>query len=622
MTSRGSAGSVLLAALVAGAAALSAQPWRGTGDLGVEVEGRRGKAVAGAVVTLVYRDLSGVGGPPPRLTDDRGRASFDGLAPGSWNLEVSHPEHLSFVAALQIQPNRKPEVTASFLQATGTGRETLKVKVSKGGGRSWGTPAPPSAAPPPPPPAAKPEAPSRAPEPEPAAPERPAEPEPRPAPAAPAAPAEPAPSQPTRAEPEPAPPPTPPAMPPAEAPAAPVPPAEPEPRPAPEPPTVAAPTPAPKPAPAPTPAVEPAPKPAPPVEPAPKPAPPVEREPAAAPAPKPLVERPAEPRAPVRAPVEAPVEEAPAPPEPPAAAPAPKPTPAPTPAPTPSEPAESPPPRPAPEPTPAPRPTPVEPPPPTPAPSVQPEPTPEPAPAPKPAPAPTPAAPVAPVAPVAEPAPAAPAPPPTEAPAPEAVSAPPAAPLPVRSFRDGSCPECKPGEWAVTAEASVAPGGAGDCDPGTGDALRETIARLADEPAAGLSRFAGPALLSDRASGGETGTALDLVGPELAREIVSGVGALLGTASSCRLVSVSLPRGARFAGFRYEAFDGADGGDCQAQQDCPLGDARWPSYPVIERGRVSTVVYAVFENRSPDRPRRARMTVYFVPASGSWRPPS
>ncbi len=643
MTSRGSAGSVLLAALIAGAAALSAQPWRGTGDVGVEVEGRRGKPVAGAVVALVYRDLAGVGGPAPRLTDERGRASFDGLAPGSWNLEVSHPEHLSFVAAVLIQPNKKPEVTASFLQATGSGRETLRVKISKGGGRSYGTPAPPSAEPPPPPPAAppaEPNAPEARPEPPPARPaptpappvEAPAEPAPpveAPAPAKPAAPPPtptPEPAVAPAPKPAPEPPkvpvaePAPPARPEPEAPKAAAPEPAPPPRPTPEPPKVPAPEPAPAPKPAPEPPKVAAPEPAPPAKPAlepPKVAAP-EPTPPAQPALEPPKVAAPEPTPPAKTALEPPKVAAPEPtppaktaPEMPTAA-APEPVPAPKPTPKPPTvpvPEPAPPPVAAPEPSPAPA-----------VPPAPPEPTPPPIPAPRPPAEPPPKEVIPP--PTPEPAPKVippPAPEPAVAP-PSPAPSPAAAPLPIRSFRDGSCSECKPGEWAVSAEATVAAGGAGGCDPGTVEALRPTIARLADEPATGLSSFAGPALDAGGSAGGTS--ALDLVGPELAGEIADGVGAHLEAGSPCRLVAVSLPRGARFAGFRYEAFDGTGGGDCQAQQDCPLGAARWPSYPIIERGRVSTVVYAVFENRAPDRERRARLTVYFVPASGAWRPPS
>jgi hypothetical protein len=110
----------------------------------------------------------------------------------------------------------------------------------------------------------------------------------------------------------------------------------------------------------------------------------------------------------------------------------------------------------------------------------------------------------------------------------------------------GNCPECAPGDWAITTEAIVAP-------------------------------------------------------------VSTGV------------VRVTLPGGARFTGYRYEAFDGWGGGDCVADQPCKVGDAHWQGHPATTRDGDRTTLAGTFVNASPARERRARLTAFFQPPRG-WKP--
>ncbi len=590
-----------------------------SGGAGIEVQvSSKGKPVAGAHVLLRYREAPT--GAYAALTDSKGRAAFVNLAAGAWNVEVSHDDYLSYVAAVTLEPGRKPSETTSFLQATGAGRQSIRVKYSKASG-PLGTPidapAPPppvepepAPAPPPEPPAPEPEpvelrepdiptpTPVAEPEPEPAPkPEPPApEPEPEPPPAelrepdipAPMPesppptiePAEPQVQEPeppaVQSEPEPAPEPTPPPPPVAEL--EPVAPAEPEPTlqpqvEEPKPPAVEPePEPLPEPTPPPPPVAEPEPMPEPQVQ---EPEPPVVE-----PEPEPLPE-PTPPPAPVAQPEPEPMPEPQVQePEPPTVEPEPEPVPEPTPPPPPVI-------------EPEPEPEPVAPPP------ADPEPMPEPQPEPEPESEPEPIAPPAPaVEPETE---AAPAP----APAPRAPSP------SLRAFRDRSCPECKPGEWAVASvEVANAAGGGESCPGDAVEGARRAARLIARAPSGSLGGFAGPAI------GGVSPTAIELVASETRADIGE---ALTWTSGTCRVLAVSIPRGAKFSGFRYEAADDRGQADCVGDQDCPVGESRFLGNPGIERGQEVTVVYSVFENRSADRQRRARLTAYFVPASG-WSP--
>jgi Carboxypeptidase regulatory-like domain len=225
-------------------------------------------------------------------------------------------------------------------------------------------------------------------------------------------------------------------------------------------------------------------------------------------------------------------------------APAPRPAPSqPEPRPVPSEPEPSPaPPAPAPTETPAP---------------PSPEPIPEEMPAP-PVPEPEPAVPAP--APVLTPEPVA---PPAPAPAPAAPPTPPAETVRLRTARDRTCFECRPGESALTLERVVPPGG-GSCGA-------DIAARLA---------------------GGEAPSALP---------------------AGCHVLRIALPAGARYIGYQYEAREG--GGEsvlCSVGVECPGGAGRWPVNPVLFEAPSGTVVLAPFENGPGERERRAILSVYFT----------
>ncbi len=262
-----------------------------------------------------------------------------------------------------------------------------------------------------------------------------------------------------------------------------------------------------------------------------------------------------------------------APPAPAAPAPRPEPAPTPAPAPRPIPQPETPPapsaPRPAPMaqpverpqaqpvPTPAPPPT-VQPEPaPTRTPPVQtPQPRPEPPAPPVPAPRPTPPPP----APAPTPTPAPPPPPPVAA-APSAPIAPAADSTRLRTAKDRTCFECKPGESALSTEKVIPPGGGAGC----GD-------------------------LAARLRGGDVPADLP---------------------AGCRVLRLVLPAGMRYTGYRYEIQDQGKSTDCTAGQDCPQGTGRWPVTPILVRNPSGTVVLAPFELGPADRERRAVLTAYF-----------
>jgi len=262
----------------------------------------------------------------------------------------------------------------------------------------------------------------------------------------------------------------------------------------------------------------------------------------------------------------------------PSPAPTPTPTPSPAPVPTPATtPLTLPSPAPAPTPTPSPAPVPA----PAKAPLALPSPTPSPAPTPKPAPAPW-------VLPSPTPAPAA-----TPSPAPAAVA--PAPEVDLRAAARGNCPECRAGEWALAVEVSAAAGGG--CGPGALEAVRTAFGGLPPAPqaAAGYGPF----------DAGTAGSA--------------ALAPFLEAGAACRLLALELPPGAQYVGYRYEAADGSGSGDCQEGQDCPIGGCRFPAHAAIVHRGASTVIWALFDNRDPQRGRRARMIAYFRPAPG-WAP--
>ena len=94
-----------------------------------------------------------------------------------------------------------------------------------------------------------------------------------------------------------------------------------------------------------------------------------------------------------------------------------------------------------------------------------------------------------------------------------------------------------------------------------------------------------------------------------------------GLPPGCRMLRVELPEKVRYVGYRYEVQDGGTSTDCQAGKDCPSQGSRWPMDPLLFRdGTGRTTVSTAFENLSPDRERRAVLTVYYKDAGSSNAP--
>jgi hypothetical protein len=487
-----------------------AQDWAGTATLGIRARGADGPLV-GAFVSITAKDPGFSGGPPARRTNERGEVNFVGLASGSWTLEIRHADHLTYIGSVRIAPGKKPMVTAEFLQATGAGRLTMRVKYLKSISGPRGSEVPPAAST-----AVRASATARDTEARSADKVAPPvagvpgteEPSGR-GPSAAALPAgrtdtpgeispeevdeslappsragaisDPAPSVPVGSVEEPSRP---------ERPASP---------------------PAPSadgagPAAATAPENE-----TPPQVDATGPAPPVDSRsqvPKAAVAAKPIL--------------------APATPPPPAPAPV-----------QPTEPADS-----AAgdetAPTPAPRPgTPDE----TPTAAVEPS-----------------------LAP----------------PVPERSA--------LRSYRDRTCFECKPGEWAVASAVEAAATSAAGCPSDAAELAHRAMEQVTREASGRLARYGGP--LPD----------------SLAR---------LDLGPSCRLVVAVLPGESRFSGFRFEVIGPRARGECRGAGGCEIGEASWLFDAQVRSSAGATFVYSVFENLSPTERRKAILTAYFLPP-GDW----
>ena len=148
----------------------------------------------------------------------------------------------------------------------------------------------------------------------------------------------------------------------------------------------------------------------------------------------------------------------------------------------------------------------------------------------------------------------------------------PALPVRRRSFQDRTCEECKTGESSLSVEVVVPPASG---TTGCGEGLRQV---LLQRDAAGLP-------------------------------------------PGCRMLRLELPQNVRYVGYRYEVQDGGASTDCQAGKDCPAPGARWPMDPLLFRdGAGRTTVSTAFENLSPDRERRAVLTVYYKDAGSSNAP--
>ncbi|NIA01563.1 MAG: hypothetical protein GWO83_00280 [Bacteroidia bacterium] len=558
-----------LLALVSGLLALviiapaGAQSWRGSEAVGVQASDSKGKPIAGARVVLTYQGRGSESNPPEVATNSKGRAVAAGLATGSWQLEVQHPDFLSYVAVFELKQGKKPSINASFLEASGRSLTPMKVKLSKGNPRDASSPLPTREARFPAPPPSEPDRPTVAAEAAPTSPpvETTLAPEPTAA-------DEPTPQEQATPEPEPS----------AETPVAeePLTPSSTRRPPPIEETTISevqkAPVPAPTPAPAPEPeqgelpaqqqasppTLEPSAPPAPAAEPQPVPtveATATELEPEIQP------DRPAEPIEITEVPVEREPE-----PEPEIQPDRPAETLQITEAPVEREPVAAP------------------------SQELQAE-----------------AAPL-PVDPVEQ----------SEVetpPAPAAATLVPADKPAISSYRDGSCEECRIGEWAVIATQAVAAGSV-PCPVEATQGARDASDSLGNSMQLELFGFVGPT------ADGSSLEALASAEPEISKAYRQQLAPYLGGSSNCQAVSVVLPKTVRFAGFRYEAFDASGGGECAPDRGCSLPGARWLASPVVQRGFNATVVWGIFENVAGGETRFASLKVYFRPPSSSWKPPT
>jgi hypothetical protein len=114
--------------LVLTTAAVGGQEWAGSESVGVEVNDPKGRPIQGARVMLTFSGQGGGVGPPLVATDAKGKAVVAGLVLGQWQIEISHPDFLSYVAVVHMRPGKKAAASTSFLEATGTSLTPVKVK--------------------------------------------------------------------------------------------------------------------------------------------------------------------------------------------------------------------------------------------------------------------------------------------------------------------------------------------------------------------------------------------------------------------------------------------------------------------------------------------------------------
>ncbi|MBZ0114247.1 MAG: hypothetical protein K8J08_17425 [Thermoanaerobaculia bacterium] len=172
----------------------------------------------------------------------------------------------------------------------------------------------------------------------------------------------------------------------------------------------------------------------------------------------------------------------------------------------------------------------------------------------------------------------------------------------VRSWDLGTCHDCRPGESALSIETTVDPG-RGTCVEGAEEAVRSAVQLIGSEGVSILKGFFGP--LSSSRLVAATDRLSSTTG-ERVRELLAPF-----EEGSCQVMVAILPASARFTGYRYEARDFAAGGDCLPDQDCPIGDAQWLGNPGIVRGEGFSAFWTTFSNRSQDRARHPRLSVYF-----------
>ncbi len=164
--------------------------------------------------------------------------------------------------------------------------------------------------------------------------------------------------------------------------------------------------------------------------------------------------------------------------------------------------------------------------------------------------------------------------------------------------QSGTCPDCKPGESAVSVGRWVQLKQQNAACSNSIETLNPLVREICGSSR--LGGYVGPIIDPDS---DRVFQALGDVAPSLAE-------ALLGD-EPCEVVAVVLPPGAKYTGYSYGARDSLDRGACISGNDCQIGAARWVGDPVVEKGAHRTVVYGYFENHSREEARFAELTVYF-----------
>ena len=80
-----------------------AQTWRGSQSIAIQVNDAKGRGVAAARVVLTFQGVPGEAGPDVVATDGNGRAVLADLAPGPWQVEVTHSDYLSYIAMVDVR---------------------------------------------------------------------------------------------------------------------------------------------------------------------------------------------------------------------------------------------------------------------------------------------------------------------------------------------------------------------------------------------------------------------------------------------------------------------------------------------------------------------------------------
>jgi len=176
----------------------------------------------------------------------------------------------------------------------------------------------------------------------------------------------------------------------------------------------------------------------------------------------------------------------------------------------------------------------------------------------------------------------------------------------LRSYEAGTCPECRPREWSVTAEGSAAPG-SGTCP----DDLEARIDRAAAllGSARALGPWTGPIELAGGAS--------SVLGSEAYGQFTQAIRDVLADDATCRVLAVMLPAGATFVGLEIAADDDGAWQLCLPGRECVAGSG-WIGDPWVVRTPAGPMVAGAYGNGGT-QPRRVRLTVYFTAPEG-WAP--